>query len=111
MQAARLSVFVLTLAERELLLQSKGTLFLLRSAWSLHLASLAHGRVAESQSGGGLKTPYSAALGFATALGFLLDVGVLSLSGETPEPPSPLRSAWLLRSVWLSSTCVQIVLP
>jgi hypothetical protein len=77
LQTARISAFVFAFAERGSLVRSKGTLFLLLSAWSLRLAFLAHGRVAESQSGETLETPYSAALGVATALGFLLRVGVM----------------------------------
>jgi hypothetical protein len=114
MQTARLFAFVLTLAERGLLLQSKGTLFPLRSAWSLHLASLAHGRVEESQSRETLKTPYSATLGFATALGFLLGVGVLCsvvFGGDPRTSRSPLRSAWPLHSAWPSLACVRVGLP
>jgi hypothetical protein len=65
------------LAKRGLLLASRGALYPLRSAWLLRLASLAHWRVDESQSGGALDPPDSAALGFATALGFLLRAGVL----------------------------------
>ena len=77
MQTARLSELVLTSPERGFLLKSKGTLFPLRSAWSLRLASLAHEGVVESKSGGALETPESAALGFAAALGLLLRLAVL----------------------------------
>jgi hypothetical protein len=79
-----------------LLLQSKGALFSLLSVWSLRMASLAHGRVAESQSGETLETPYSAALGFATALGFLPRVGVLCcvVFGGDPELPLHRKQDW-----------------
>jgi hypothetical protein len=46
-QTAGLSAFELALAARWLLLKSKNILFLLRSAWSLRLVYLAHGRVLE----------------------------------------------------------------
>jgi hypothetical protein len=50
---------------------------------------VAHGRVAASQSGETLQTPYSPGLGFATALGFLLRLGVLCCvifgSGKRPR--------------------------
>jgi hypothetical protein len=72
LQAARLSVFVLTLAERGLLMHSKGALFPLRSAWSLRLASSAHGQVEELQSGETVEIPYSAAPGLGATLGLAL---------------------------------------
>jgi hypothetical protein len=56
---------------------------------------------------------FSAALGLAAALGFLLRVGVLWLRcirGKPPTPPSPLRSAWPLRSA-RPSACVRVGLP
>jgi hypothetical protein len=76
-----------------LLLQSKETLFPLRSEWSLRLATLVHGRVVELQSGRTLGTPSSDAPSFATALGYILRVGVLCcvVVGRPPNPLFPLR--------------------
>ena len=112
LQTARLSAFVLTLAERGLLLRSKGALFPLHSAWSLRLASLAHGRVAESQSGETLEIPYSALLGFATAPGFLLRASTIYCVVVGGDPRTPLlccpRPAWPLCSAWPSSACVRV---
>ena len=107
------------------------TPFPLRSAWSLRSAPLgawtsccfrsrgkppnprlrcarlllARGCHVVFEVGGNPRTPVFAALGLVAALGssWRVDVMLFSKSGETPEPPSPLRSAWSLR--WTSSGC------
>jgi hypothetical protein len=86
LQTAGLPAFVFALAERWLLLQSKGTQFPLHSAWSLRLALLAHMRVAEPQS----EDPLSAALGLAAALdlaSFGVRASKISQVEETPKSP------------------------
>jgi hypothetical protein len=65
-------------------MQFKGALFPLRSAWSLRLASLAHGQIVESQSGETPEPPVSAALGmafFGVRASWIAAVG-----GETQTP-------------------------
>jgi hypothetical protein len=72
------------------------------------------GELKNCSQGGTLEIPYAAALGFGTALGFLLRVGVLCcvvVGGDPRTPPSPLRSAWPLRSDWSSLACVRVRFP
>ena len=66
---------------------------------------LARGRHVVFEVGGDPRTLVSAALGLVAALGSSWRAGVMlfSKSGETPEPPSPLRSAWSLRSAPLGA--------
>jgi len=74
-----------------MLLRSKGTLFPKRSAWSLSLASLAPGRVVESQSGETHEPPFSAALGLAALLGLAFSGARASWAVVVEgEPRTPL---------------------